>query len=82
MFSILHGRPLRIQPSLSYLAIAAILVLRADMPARANGAGVDPVLDDFQKKRGEVHSYTARFVQKKILTLFDETKISTGIDIT
>ena len=63
---------------LGFLAITAILVLRADVPARANGVGIDPFLEDFQRKRGEVQSYSATFVQKKILTLFDETKVSTG----
>ncbi len=44
----------------------------------ANGVDVDGFLSEFESRRGEVSTFSARFVQKRTLQLFDEVKVSTG----
>lgn len=58
------------------LGICALLCVASGV--RANGDPTDDFLRDFENQRGKVTSYSARFVQKKTLALFDESKISSG----
>ena len=60
------------------ISLAALIILCVGSLTLANGVDTDGFLRDFEQKRGEINTYTARFVQKKILTLFEETKISNG----
>ncbi len=58
------------------VGIFALLGSASNVPA--NGNPTDDFLRDFEKQRKIVTSYSARFVQKKTLALFDEEKISSG----
>jgi outer membrane lipoprotein carrier protein len=46
--------------------------------AYANGDDVDRFLNDFEENRGKIETYSGKFVQKRTLDLFGETRISTG----
>jgi outer membrane lipoprotein carrier protein len=70
---------LRINSLVRYLAVGLLLVFCAVLRADANGDEVEAFLQDFQKRRGEVATYSARFMQKKTLAIFDERKSSSGM---
>jgi outer membrane lipoprotein carrier protein len=66
----------------SYFLIIFLFNLAAlflwHLPALANGDSSQSFLEQFQEKRTKINTFTADFVQKKTLPLFDEEKISTG----
>jgi outer membrane lipoprotein carrier protein len=63
---------------LSILIVAMMAMAFVDVGAEANGIDVDGYLRDFESGRGTIATYAADFVQIKMLTLFDETKVSSG----
>lgn len=66
-------------PFLLLVASAALGVLLFASAAHANGVDSESFLHTLEKQRGKVDTFSARFVQKKTLTLFDEQKTSAGV---
>ena len=60
------------------LFMAIVFVLCLDSHTHGDCEGVDGFLQDFAKHRGNVETYSAKFVQKRTLGLFGESRISTG----
>ena len=46
--------------------------------AYADGVDIDRFLKDLEENRGKIETYSGKFVQKRTLELFGETRISTG----
>ncbi len=63
---------------LQCLVLAAFVLFGIGSRAMANGVDVDGFLRDVERQRGKVETFSARFVQKKTLELFGDTKISKG----
>ena len=79
----LHGiaRPsaLRAIMLIQCMAVVAVILLCAHSIVEANGVDIDGFLNNFEKQRGDVNTYSARFVQEKTIALFDERKVSSGV---
>jgi outer membrane lipoprotein carrier protein len=60
-----------------YIAIGVVLCLHSAV--RGECSDVDGFLHDFEKHRGNVETYSANFVQKRMMDIFGEERISTGV---
>ncbi len=60
------------------LALAAVILVFFSSLAYAK-ENVEDFLRKFEKERGKITTYSARFEQKKTLALFNEQKVSTGV---
>ncbi|MBI4832616.1 MAG: outer membrane lipoprotein carrier protein LolA [Candidatus Lindowbacteria bacterium] len=58
---------------------AVISVFWMQSTCQAGGSDVDGFLKNLEQQRAKVQTYKARFTQKRMLTLFEETKTTTGV---
>lgn len=75
----LHHAALRAIQLLQSLCFTGVFLLCLCHPAWANGVDIDGFLRELEMKRGKINTFSARFVQKRTLAMFDEIKISKGI---
>ena len=65
--------------SLRRLLALAVLVVLGSVSLGYAKENVEDFLRKFEKQRGKITTYSARFVQKKSLAVFNEQKVSTGV---